>query len=197
MKKIVVMFGALMIISGVAFAGEAPLLFSADMSVSLKDNVAKVRYRADKAGKVKVTIYCMATAKEVFSEEIKKQSSFVRPYNLDGLPYGEYSIVVEDENGRAVEKISYTKKTVEVLSSVIQFKDQQKIAVALFSKAETDVTIRLLNEMGEELFSKQTTINGQSNQAFNLKNIKGVTQVEVLNSNNEVIQAKTLLERVL
>lgn len=197
MKKIVVMFGALMIISSVTFAGEAPLLASAEVSVKLVDNIAKVHYRSEKAGKVKVTIYCMTTGKEVFSEEIKRQNNFVRPYNLDGLPYGEYSIVLEDESGRAVEKISYTKKRVEVLSSVIQFKDKQKIAVVLYSKAETDVTIRLLNAAGEELFSKKSFINGQSNQAFNLKDVAGVTQVEIINSNNEVIQTKTLAERVL
>lgn len=196
MKK-VIMFGALMIISGVVFAGEAPLLFSADLSVSLTDKVAKVHYRADKAGKVKVAIYCMATGKEVFSEEIRKHSNFVRPYNLDGLPYGEYSIVVEDENGRAVEKINYTKKTVEVLSSIIQYKNDKKFAVAMFSKAETDVTIRLLNAVGEELFSKKTTINGQSNQVFDLKKITGAVQVQVVNSDNEVVQSKALFERVL
>jgi hypothetical protein len=197
MKKILVMFAALIMISGVTFAGEAPLLSTADMSVSLIDQVVKVRYRSDKAGKVKVSIYCNATGKEVFSEQIKKQANFIRPYNLSGLPYGEYSIVLEDEAGRAVERVNYSKKVVTVLSSIIELKSKDGVMVALFSKEATDVTVRVLNEAGEILLSKQTAINGQNSQAFNLKEIKGAVKIEVLNSENEMLQSKTVSEQVL
>lgn len=197
MKKIVAMFGALMMISGVVFAGEAPLFATAEMSVNLTDKIVKVYYRSDKAGKVKVTIYCMTTGKEVFTEEIRKQSKFIRPYNLDGLPYGEYSIVLEDENGRAVEKISYTKKVVKVLSSIIQSKETKDVTVALFSNGNTDVVVRLLDAKGNLLQAEQYAINGQANKRFNLKNIEGAVKVEVLNGEDEIIQTRTVFEKVL
>jgi len=44
---------------------------------------------------------------------MKKMDGFMRPYNFDGLPEGQYTIKVEDENGKTVEKINYKSGRVE------------------------------------------------------------------------------------
>ncbi len=192
MKKMSIMFGGLMMMSSIAFAGPAPLLATADMSVSLKDKVVRVHYRSDKAGKVVVTIYNAVTGKEVFTEAIKKATGFVRPYNLEALPFGDYFIVLEDENGRAVEKISYTdSKRVEVLSSIIQNKEKFGCTVALFSKGETTVTVNILDDAGQALFSDNRKVNGQATRAYDLSELKGAVTIEVRDSNG-LVQSRTI-----
>jgi hypothetical protein len=179
MKKIIVVFSALMIISRIVLAGEVTPSTS-DMTVSMKGEVVKIFYRTDVARKVKVTIYD-AASKAVFSEELKRQSSFVRPYNFENLPFGEYTIVLEDENGKTEETISYTKKRVEVLSSIIE-RNSKSCMVTLFSKDEANVTVKVLDESKNVLFSESQTVNGQAVKAFNLKKVEGAVRVEVSDS---------------
>ena len=115
MKKLVVMFGVLMIISRVAIAGEVNAPKATNTSVTMKGEIVKIFYRSENADRVKVTILD-AASKAVFTEEIKNRSSFVRPYNLENLPFGEYTIVLEDRNGRTEEHFTYAKPAVEVRS---------------------------------------------------------------------------------
>jgi flagellar hook assembly protein FlgD len=189
MKKIVVMFGALMIISRIAFAGEvAPS--ASNTSVSLKGEIVKIFYRSENSDKVKVTIYD-AASNIVFSEEIKNKPSFVRPYNLEKLPYGVYTIVLEDKNGKKEEKVSYLKKSVEVQASIIHKKDSRQALVMLFSKGETEVTYSVLDIDNNVLFSKTEKVNGQAAKAFNFQKIKGAVTVQVADSQG-MLKYKTL-----
>ena len=76
MKKLVVMFGVLMIISRVAFAGGVNTPKATSTSVSMKGEIVKIFYRSEnsnKSDKVKVTIYD-ASSKAVFTEEIKRKA---------------------------------------------------------------------------------------------------------------------------
>lgn len=77
MKKLVVMFGVLMIISRVAIAGEVNAPKATNTSVTMKGEIVKIFYRSENADRVKVTILD-AASKAVFTEEIKTdQASFV------------------------------------------------------------------------------------------------------------------------
>jgi flagellar hook assembly protein FlgD len=189
MKKLIVMFGALMILSRVAFAGEVDPSAS-NTSVSLKGEIVKIFYRSENSDKVKVTIYD-ASSNVVFSEEIKNKSNFIRPYNLEELPFGEYTIVLEDKNGRSEEKVSYAKKTVEVQASIINRKEGRKCMVTLFSKGETEVTYRVLDIDNNVLYSQSQTVNGQASKGFNLEKVKGAVTVQVSDSNG-LLKYKTL-----
>src|SRR5690349_167346 len=61
-------------------------------------SVYNLYYKAEDAGRVKVTIY-NSTNQVVFTEAISHTSSFKRPYNFCELAEGEYTIIVEDKNG--------------------------------------------------------------------------------------------------
>lgn len=191
MKKLVVVFAALMIISRVALAGEvnAPKAFSS--SVSLKGEVVKIFYRSESSDRVKVTIYD-AASKVVFSEEIKNKSSFVRPYNLENLPYGEYTIVLEDRNGKTEEKVIYAKKkSVDAQASIIKSKNGRKALVTVFSKGETEITYNVLDINDNVLYTQSQKVNGQAAKSFNLEKVKGAVTLQISDSNG-LLKYKTL-----
>lgn len=190
MKKLFVMFGALMIISRIAFAGEVTTPKATSTSVSLKGEIVKIFYRSEDSDKVKVTIYD-ATDKVVFKEEIKKKSSFIRPYNLENLPYGKYTIVLEDKNGRTEESVMYAKEEVNVQASIIHKKESRKALVTLFSTGETEVTYRVLDINDNVLYSKSEIVNGQAAKSFNLDKVKGAVTVQVSDSEG-LLKYKTL-----
>ena len=181
MKKLVVMFGVLMIISRVALAGEVNAPKATNTSVTMKGEVVKIFYRSENADRVKVTIYD-AAAKAVFSEEIKNRSSFVRPYNLENLPFGEYTIVLEDRNGRTEERVTYAKPAVQVQANIIKVRDSRKAIVTLFSNAATEVTYSVLDIDNNVLYSQTQKVNGQAAKSFNLEKVKGAVTVQVSDS---------------
>lgn len=193
MKKLVVMFGVLMIISRVAFAGGVNTPKATSTSVSMKGEIVKIFYRSensDKSDKVKVTIYD-ASAKAVFTEEIKRKSTFIRPYNLENLPYGEYTIVLEDKNGRTEEKVMFAKESIDVRASIIHKKESRKAMVTVFSTGETEVTYSVLDINNNVLYSKSEKVNGQAAKSFNLEKVKGAVTVQVSDSQG-LLKYKTL-----
>lgn len=190
MKKLFVMFGVLMFISSVSFAGEVNAPKATATKVSLKDGIVKIFYRSENSDRVKVTIYD-TDSNVIFSEQIKSESSFVRPYNLENLPYGEYTVVLEDKNGRTEEKVSYLKKEVEVFASIISKKDSRGAVIALFSKGEAEVTYRMLDSEKNVLYSETQKVNGQDTKSFNLEKVQGAVTIEVSDSNG-LLESKTL-----
>lgn len=181
MKKLVVLFGALMIISRVALAGEVTAPKATSTSVTMKGEVVKIFYRSENADRVKVTILD-ASSKAVFSEEIKNRSSFVRAYNLENLPFGEYTIVLEDKNGRTEEHFTYAKPAVDVQANIIKIRDSRKAIVTLFSKGEAEVTYSVLDIDNNVLYSQTQKVNGQAAKSFNLEKVKGAVTVQVSDS---------------
>lgn len=190
MKKLVVMFGVLMIISRVSFAGEVNAPEPTTTRVSLKGDVVKIFYRSENSDRVKVTIYDIRS-NIIFSEQIKSESSFVRPYKLKDLPYGEYTVVIEDKNGKTEEKVSYFKEEAQVMASIISKKNNRGAVVALFSKGEAEVTYRMVDSSNNVLYSETQKVNGQNTKAFNLERVQGAVTLEVSDSNG-LLESKTL-----
>jgi len=84
---------------------DGPIKGSSSVAVT---NVAgstlyKVYYNPIRPGKVKVSIIDEKGTTSLL-KTMKKMDGFMRPYNFDGLPEGQYTIKVEDENGKTVEK---------------------------------------------------------------------------------------------
>lgn len=195
MKKVLSIFVALMTFSGVVLAGRIdtnPLTTSSTAIVKTNTG-AKVYYKSEKTGKVKVTIYDERN-KEIFEEEVKYRTGFVRPYNMENLPEGNYKVVLEDEQGIIEKTISNVSVSASVLAAVINArKDLDKCMVTLYSEGKSDVTVRLLDKNRRELTSKNSTVNGQSSLLFNLANLTGVISVEVSDKAG-VIKLSTLNE---
>ena len=71
-------------------------------------SLVKLYYKSIKRGSVKISIED-ASGLTVFSETIKKADGFMRPYNFESLPKGQYIVRVEDENGQMVEVGSHSE----------------------------------------------------------------------------------------
>jgi len=186
MKKSLSIFGLLILISSVVLAGgiENPLVPS-NMAIVKTNTGARVFYSTEKTSQVHIRIYSVGDDKEVFSDVIKSKESFSRLYNLMNLPLGEYRVVMEDENGIREELFS-NRKNVEVLSSIIYAKKQQKCLVTLFSQNDADVTVTLLDKNKNVLTSDVLSVNGQAAKLFSLEQINGPVTVEVSNADGLV-----------
>jgi hypothetical protein len=146
------------------------------MAIVKSTDGVRVFYKCSQVGKVKITIYNQRNA-VVFSEEVKS-FGFVRPYNLNNLPEGEYRVVLEDERETTEEWVSTVKEIAKPLIGIIRANENQ-FAVTFFSKAQNDVTVTVLDEERNILFSEEFNIEGRDTKLFNLKNLKGASQVEV------------------
>ena len=186
MKKIRLVFGALMLISSVVLADgiENPSPFSG-VSIFKNGDVVRVLYKGDKPTKVNVVIFDEQN-RIVFSEGVKKRSEFIRPYNLSNLPEGNYRIVVEDENGKHEESVNHVKESVKVLSSIVNAKEKQKCLVTLFSKGEANVQVTLTDAQKKILASDLCTVNGQVSKLFDLKNVQGPVTVQITGKDGTV-----------
>lgn len=185
MKKTQTLFVVLLLMGSVVLAGgtENPLL-PTNMAIMKTTTGVRVYYKAEKVGKVKISIYD-DESKEIFSEEVKSRTDFMRPYNLSNLDKGTYRVVIEDENGKREEVID-THKEVKVLSSVIHAKKLQKCLVTLFSQDEADVKITLTDSNKNVLASDNFSIDGQAVRLFSLEKVSGPILVEVSDQNGVI-----------
>jgi hypothetical protein len=141
----------------------------------------KLYYKAEKAGTVEVSI--LNHSKEVvFNETIYKADYFIRPYNFKELPEGEYTLVVEDESGKSIEKVSYRNEKVEKLISVVKLNEADKYLVAIHSAKPEDVFIYIFDENGILVHNEIQSITKDFAEIFNLKNMKSFS-IEVWDKN--------------
>ncbi|MGC4022754.1 MAG: hypothetical protein QM734_12810 [Cyclobacteriaceae bacterium] len=135
----------------------------------------KLYYKSVKAGKVKVSIKDN-DGSTVFSESMTKIDAFMRPYNFDGLPFGEYTVTVEDESGKTVEAVNYKENKVEKLIHIAKLANEQsKFLLTVASAKLEDVYIYIFDQAGALVHNEIQTINKEFAQVYNLKDLKSFT----------------------
>jgi hypothetical protein len=60
---------------------------------------------------------------------------FLRPYNFSGLSAGEYTIQIEDSNGKKTETVDYAAGKIEKLISIVKLAEEGKYLLSVNSKA--------------------------------------------------------------
>lgn len=183
MRKISLLFG-LLVMSGVMLAGvdENPNLTNG-MTVEKRGNVVSVMYNGLEEANITVTIY-NHRHKQVFQEKVNGHSSFVRPYNLIGLPKGKYRIVIDNGDEIFEEIIDFESENVEVLSSVIKA-NKDKFVVTLYSEQETTVMLALRDCDNNLLFSDKVKVKGGNARLFNLADIESSVSVDVISEGSK------------
>jgi len=191
MKKNFSILVMLIMISSVVLAGGAPGPSASSKMAIVKcgNEVVKVFYKRSEAAKVKVTIYDK-NEEVLFSEEVKSKLGFIRPYNFNDLPEGEYRVVMQDENETREEYISTVKEHVKSLAGIIRASKEQ-VMVTLFSRSDDDLTVTFMDQEKHVLFSKVYSVNGRDAKLFNLRSVKGAASVEV-SDRNGIINSSTL-----
>jgi hypothetical protein len=134
----------------------------------------KVYYKSDRPGKVKVSVVT-ENGNTIFNETFKKVDGFLRPYNFDGLPEGQYTIKVEDENGKTVEKVNYKSGRVEKMIQIHKLKNENKYVLSISSPKPEDVFIYIFDDKGNLVYNEIQSISGGFAQIYNLTEMKSFT----------------------
>ena len=164
------------------------------LNVTSSDNasVFNIHYKGAEKNNVTVTILDERNHM-IFSEVIYRVASFVRPYNFENVRPGEYTIVIEDKNGKQVEKIKYALETVQsyVNITTVPNKENKFWLFASSSKADA-MAVTILNEDGTVLHEQTIEVAGTFSTVFDLSQVKKLSGVtfEVVDANGKVYQAK-------
>jgi hypothetical protein len=147
-------------------------------SVAITNNIGstlyKVYYKSERLGNVKVSILD-EKGYTLFDETMNKVDGFLRPYNFVGLPEGQYTVKVEDENGKVVEKVNYKSGRVEKLIHVQKLAGEEKYMLSISSPIPEDVFIYIFDEKDNLIHNEIQSIKGEFAQIYNLKGIKSFT----------------------
>jgi hypothetical protein len=134
----------------------------------------KLYYKSEKKGTVKISIID-EKGRSIFDETMKKVDGFLRPYNFEGLPEGQYSIKVEDENGKTVEKVNYKSGRVEKLIGVHKLVGENKYLLSIASPKPEDVFIYIFDDNDNLVYNEIQSIKGEFAQVYNLNDMKSFT----------------------
>jgi hypothetical protein len=140
--------------------------------------VFKVVYKSETAARVKLTVYNSADV-VVFSENIQG-NGFIRPLNFAGLPSGEYTIEVADVTGKKIEKVYYEPKSNVKQVHVSKINNEPgKYLLAIANSGEQTVSINILNENSEVVYSETRVINGDFAQVYKLTKTSSAYKFQV------------------
>lgn len=137
-------------------------------------SLIKLYYKSEKSGTVEVAILNEKN-EIVYNEALAKVDYFVRPYNFRELPEGEYTVVVTDESGKSVEKVSYKNEKVEKLMHVLKLNEADKYLLTVSSAKPEDVFIYIFDENGILIHNEIQSISKDFAQVYNLKGVKTFT----------------------
>lgn len=174
MKKILSIFLVLLITGSTVYARrtENPASSVNGVGVMKTGSLVKVFYKASTLSNVRVTIY-NASNRAVFSEVIKKVGGFLRPYNFEGLPYGEYTIEVEDNHQRTVERVDYQSEKVKQLAKLVKVSGEEgKFLLMIPNKTQNKLTIRIFSENGNLLHIEEKETNSDFMGLYNLASLE-------------------------
>ncbi|SRR5258708_8104520 len=147
-------------------------------------NIFKVVYKSAATNRVQVSIRNNSN-EVVFSETFNKMNGFTRPYNFDGLPEGEYTIEVKDNQGKKVEKVNYSLGTVKSLIKVTKINsDQPKFMLSVANKGNNAINVSIYNAEGDVLLQETRNVVGDFGIVYNLVNAGSYTFVVSDNTGN-------------
>jgi len=173
------------LVSTLVFANETVEPKESESAVAVTNcsgsSVVKVFYKAEQAGTVKVSIISQDNSL-VFTETMKRVSGFLRPYNFSGLSAGEYTIQIEDSNGKKTETVDYTAGKIEKLVSLVKLAEEGKYLLSVNSKASDMINVNIYNGANQLIHSQEKKIDRNFAEVLNIKDTNQFT-IEVSDSN--------------
>ena len=200
MKKTLYIFVVLTLFSSIAFAGgngEDPKdPTKSGLAVIKQGSTFKLFYKCKiESDKVKVTIYNKEN-EAVFRETIHKTNGFMRPYNLDNLGEGDYTVVVADENCDFTNVFHHYAEKSKSLIGVIQLSDApEKFVLTVGKKLTPEVIgVKIYNDKNEIVYEKLERVSSDFAKLYNLKEGDSY-RFEITDSNGttSIIKNKNIL----
>jgi hypothetical protein len=164
--KLVVFLLALVL----CFAANASAPASLTITPDTQGGVFNVLYKTAMSGKVKISILDNHN-EVVFTEVLNNVASFKRPYNFNELTAGEYTIVVENKNGRYEEKVNHLQNPVKTFLKVGKISDT-RYTVNVTSTGTEDVTLRIYDNVSGLVHEQSFIIDGGYGLIYNLSKVK-------------------------
>ncbi|MBK5278847.1 MAG: hypothetical protein JJE09_08290 [Bacteroidia bacterium] len=170
----------------VVFAGgtDTPSRASGVAVVKKDASTFNLIYKAEKAGFVKVSILD-SKQRTIFQESIKTSEGFTRPYNLESLEKGEYTLEIVDDSGTQVEKLRNYSDKVEKLFNVRKIPGQDKLLLTVAGKGKETISVKIYDESERLVYEKDEYTTDDFARVYNLKNLKGAVTFEVTGESGE------------
>lgn len=153
-----------------------------------KQGVFSIQYKNTEKGNVRVYIL-NSKNQEIFSESFQNVSSFTRPYNFTQLAEGEYTIVIEDKNGKQVEKINYTRNKLVSYVHVSRVPNKEnKFWLNVANNGTETLTVNIYSENGTRLHEQSVEVTGTLSMVYDLTKVKTAKAIvfEVVDGNNKI-----------
>ena len=139
----------------------------------------KIAYTNAEAGTVKVSIYDAAN-QLLFVEVLNNVASFVRPYNFSEMPEGEYTIVVNDKNGKHAEKINYASNKINSFISVSEIiNEENKYVLNVTNNGTEEVWVRIFDNENAMIHEQAVEVTGSFGLIYNLNHVKTNTNSNI------------------
>jgi hypothetical protein len=152
--------------------------------------VFKLFYKGTRTSNVKVSIFNESN-QIVFTEVIKNVEGFIRPYNFSSLKEGNYTVILEGEDGKIIEKINYRSGEESHFANVLPVKGEDgKFLVMVSNKQNSTIGVNIYKN-NELVFRDSENTSGDFGKVYNLKDLKGNIVLEVV-GNGGVIKSFTL-----
>jgi prolyl-tRNA synthetase len=174
MKTKSIYFAALFVIgAAVAAVGKEEPGSNKMAVVAVKGSeVVKVIYKAETAGKVKLSVY-NAASKVVFTETRNSNEGFILPLNFAGLQSGQYTVELVDAAGTKSEKFNY--QPLAVVKNVHVSKAADGKFVLSVINGNSAVGVKIYDAHNNLVHNSSKEVSGDYAQLYSIKNFSGAT----------------------
>ena len=167
--------GALAMAKGPGQPGESSTGFAVMKSGSA---LYKLIYKSNETANVHVAIY-NDQQELVFSEVIRKKDNFMRPYNFENLPEGQYTVELVSPEGKQVQTITHQYQL-----PAPSFFHVTKISGAeskylITASGDDEITVRITDDRDQVLRVDRHEVKGEFAQVYNLKKINRPFTIQV------------------
>lgn len=180
MKKFLTILTLAVAVSGTALATEEkPKSSPMGLAVVKSETGFKVFYKGNKVSDVTVKIY-NEEGEQVFSETLKNLDNFMRPYNLNTLSEGEYTVELSNSEGKSKEKITFsTKSSGGRMMDVARLKNSGKYLLRVSNKGEEKLDVKVFDGFGDLVYESSENIKGDFAKVYDLTRIGSDFRFEV------------------
>jgi hypothetical protein len=119
----------------------------------------------------------------IFKESLAKTMSFSRPYNFSDQPAGEFTIVVEDKDGKTERKIMYAIKKVGSSVDVSRIANaSNKYLLVIDNKEADQIQVKIVDKGKNVVYEESIMVNGRYAVVYNLDKLNTAPTFEVASS---------------